>query len=102
MKKKEKRKKRNDVRMYGCSFFPPFLSYKIPTIHLFFCHYAHKYSLMNCVEKRFCESTAVFVVSASIVFRNYICEYFSWKTVTGNVRFMSQFMSNIIIQHEII
>ena len=28
---------------------------------------------------------------------SHVCEYFSWKTVTGNVCFMSQFMSNIII-----
>ena len=46
------------VRMYGCSFFPPFFSYKIPTIHLVFV-ITHKYPLMNCVEKRFCKSKAV-------------------------------------------
>ena len=28
---------------------------------------------------------------------SHIYKYFSWKTVTGNVSFMSQFMSNIII-----
>ena len=55
------------VRMYGCSFFPPFFSYKIPTIHLVFV-ITHKYSLMNCAEKRFCESKAVSLLCRPVLF----------------------------------
>ena len=55
------------VRMYGCSFFPPFLSYKIPTIHLVFV-ICHKYSLMNCEEKRFCKTKAVSLSCRPVLF----------------------------------
>ena len=49
------------------AFFPPFLSYKIPTIHLVFV-ICHKYSLMNCEEKRFCKTKAVSLSCRPVLF----------------------------------
>ena len=47
--------------------FSAIFSYKITTIHLVFV-IEQKYSLMNCAEKRFCESKAVSLLCWPVLF----------------------------------
>ena len=55
------------------TFFRHFLVIK-DTIHLVFV-ITHKYSLMNCVEKRFCESKAVSLLCRPVLFFAIISTY---------------------------